>query len=138
MAWASNTRLLRREPARDGLICRLARDPGFIHGTLTGILMSLSQPSAARAAFSRRKHLMTNWMTGVCEANGISIHYLRTGGSKPPMVLLHGLTGSGSCWSPLARALEDEYDIVMPDARGHGSSSTPLNGYRYEDLWLDK
>jgi N-formylmaleamate deformylase len=76
---------------------------------------------------------MTNWMTGVCEANGINIHYLITGGSKPPLVLLHGLTGSGACWSPLARALEGEYDVVMPDARGHGNSSTPLNGYRYQD-----
>jgi len=76
---------------------------------------------------------MTNWTTAVCEANGIDIHYLRTGGSKPPLVLLHGLTGSGACWSPLARALEAEFDVVMPDARGHGNSSTPLNGYRYED-----
>jgi pimeloyl-ACP methyl ester carboxylesterase len=33
----------------------------------------------------------------------------------------------------LARALENEYDVVMPDARGHGDSSTPLHGYRYED-----
>jgi N-formylmaleamate deformylase len=76
---------------------------------------------------------MTNWMSGVCEANGINIHYLRTGGCKPPLVLLHGLTGSGACWIPLARALEGEYDVVMPDARGHGNSSTPLDGYRYED-----
>jgi N-formylmaleamate deformylase len=76
---------------------------------------------------------MTNWMAGVCRANGIDIHYLRTGGSKPPVVLLHGLTGSGACWAPLARSLESEYDVVMPDARGHGRSSTPLHGYRYED-----
>src|ERR1700689_916300 len=76
-------------------------------------------------------------MTGVCEANGIKIHYLRTGGSKPPVVLLHGLTGSGGCWSPLARALEGEYDGVMPDARGHGNSSAPLDGYRYEDYARD-
>lgn len=76
---------------------------------------------------------MTNWMAGVCRANGIDIHYLRTGGSKPPVVLLHGLTGSGACWAPLARSLEGEYDVVMPDARGHGCSSTPLQGYRYED-----
>ncbi len=76
---------------------------------------------------------MTNWTTAVCKANGIDIHYLRTGGPKPPLVLLHGLTGSGACWSPLARALEAEFDVVMPDARGHGNSSTPLNGYRYED-----
>jgi N-formylmaleamate deformylase len=33
----------------------------------------------------------------------------------------------------LARSLEAEYDVVMPDARGHGNSSTPLSGYRYED-----
>jgi N-formylmaleamate deformylase len=76
---------------------------------------------------------MTNWVTSVCEANGIKIHYRRTGGSKPPLVLLHGLAGSGACWTPLARALEGEYDVVMPDARGHGNSSTPLHGYRYED-----
>jgi len=76
---------------------------------------------------------MTNWSSSVCEANGIDIHYLRTGGSKPAVVLLHGLTGSGACWSPLARALEAEFDVVMPDARGHGHSSTPLSGYRYED-----
>lgn len=76
---------------------------------------------------------MTNWMSGVCKANGINIHYLRTGGRKPPLVLLHGLTASGACWTPLARALAGEYDVVMPDARGHGNSSTPVLGYRYED-----
>ncbi len=76
---------------------------------------------------------MTSLMSGVCEANGISIHYLRTGGDKPPLVLLHGLTGNGACWTPLARSFESEYDVVMPDARGHGNSSTPLHGYRYED-----
>lgn len=76
---------------------------------------------------------MTHWMTGELETNGINIHYLRTGGAKPAVVLLHGLTGSGACWTPLGRALESEYDVVMPDARGHGKSSTPLHGYRYED-----
>jgi pimeloyl-ACP methyl ester carboxylesterase len=33
----------------------------------------------------------------------------------------------------LARALEDEFDVVMPDARGHGGSSAPDYGYRYDD-----
>ncbi len=76
---------------------------------------------------------MTTWTTADCDVNGVRIHYLRTGGDKPPVVLLHGLTGSGACWTPLARALEAEFDVVMPDARGHGSSSTPPTGYRYED-----
>jgi len=76
---------------------------------------------------------MINWIRGVCEANGINIHYLRTGGDKPPLIALHGLTGSGACWSPLARALEGDYDVIMPDARGHGKSSAPLHGYLYRD-----
>ncbi|AFE11035.1 alpha/beta fold family hydrolase [Corallococcus coralloides DSM 2259] len=76
---------------------------------------------------------MTTWMRGVCETNGISLHYLRTGGANPPVVLLHGLIGSGACWTPVARVLESEFDVVMPDARGHGDSSTPPHGYRYDD-----
>ncbi|WP_437982033.1 alpha/beta fold hydrolase [Sorangium sp. So ce117] len=76
---------------------------------------------------------MTTWISGVCETNGITIHYLRTGGGKHPVVLLHGLMGSGACWTPLARALEAEFDVIMPDARGHGGSSAPHNGYRYDD-----
>jgi N-formylmaleamate deformylase len=73
------------------------------------------------------------WISGVSETNGVSIHYLRTGGGKPPVVLLHGLMGSGACWTPVTRALEHELDVVMPDARGHGGSSTPLHGYAYDD-----
>lgn len=73
------------------------------------------------------------WRHSVCETNGVSIHYLRTGGAKPPIVLLHGLMGSGACWTPLARALEGAFDVIMPDARGHGGSSAPDHGYRYDD-----
>jgi pimeloyl-ACP methyl ester carboxylesterase len=79
---------------------------------------------------------MLGWTTDVCEANGIDVHYLRTAGgnpASPPLVLLHGLIGNGACWTPVARALEGECDVVMPDARGHGRSSAPLHGYRYDD-----
>jgi N-formylmaleamate deformylase len=80
---------------------------------------------------------MSSWTTGTCEANGIDVHYLRTGGNKPPVVLLHGLMLNGACWTPLARALEKDYDVIMPDARGHGNSGTPEYGYRYHDLAAD-
>jgi pimeloyl-ACP methyl ester carboxylesterase len=80
---------------------------------------------------------MSTWSRGVCKTNGVSIHYLRTGGAKPPVVLLHGLMGSGECWTPLARALEGDFDVIMLDARGHGHSSTPDHGYRYDDLASD-
>ena len=80
---------------------------------------------------------VTSWINGTYQQNGVDLHYQRTGGSKPPLVLLHGLTASGACWSPLARALQDRFDVVMPDARGHGMSSAPLHGYRYEDHAMD-
>jgi N-formylmaleamate deformylase len=76
---------------------------------------------------------MTDGIGGVCETNGVAIHYVRTGGAGSPVVLLHGLMGSGACWTPLARSLEGEFDVLMPDARGHGDSSAPECGYRYDD-----
>jgi N-formylmaleamate deformylase len=75
---------------------------------------------------------MTVWTAAVHESGDVRIHYLRTGGSKPPLLMLHGLTSSGACWTPVARALEDQFDVLMPDARGHGASSAPPAGYRYE------
>jgi len=76
---------------------------------------------------------LTDWSTGCCKTNGINIHYTRTGGNKPPLVLLHGLTANGVCWTVVAHDLEEGYDVIMPDARGHGSSSKPATGYQYED-----
>jgi pimeloyl-ACP methyl ester carboxylesterase len=66
-------------------------------------------------------------------ASGIRLHYTRTGGDKPPLVLAHGVTDSGLCWSPVARALQDEYDVIMIDARGHGQSDVPERGYGPKD-----
>lgn len=80
---------------------------------------------------------MPAWKTAVCQTNNICIHYTRTGGSKPPLILLHGLMTNGLCWTGLARILEKDYDIIMPDARGHGNSDVPDNGYQYEDLAND-
>lgn len=73
------------------------------------------------------------WHRSICHANGIAVSYRRSGGQKPPLVALHGLFGSGACLLPLARALT-EYDVILPDARGHGGSSAPASGYRYADL----
>lgn len=63
------------------------------------------------------------WQSGTVEVSGGHLAYHRTGGPGPAMVLSHGLTDNGLCWSRVARALETEYDVVMLDARGHGESS---------------
>jgi N-formylmaleamate deformylase len=80
---------------------------------------------------------MAEWFSGDVVANGIKIHYHRTGGNKPPVVLAHGITDNGLCWMRLARALEDEYDLIMFDARGHGLSDAPETGYAPKDHVAD-
>jgi pimeloyl-ACP methyl ester carboxylesterase len=55
--------------------------------------------------------------------DGIELSYTRTGGDKPKIVLLHGITDQGSCWHQFASDLESDYDLIMYDAYGHGKSS---------------
>ncbi|MFX1286768.1 MAG: alpha/beta fold hydrolase [Promethearchaeota archaeon] len=65
------------------------------------------------------------------------MHYSRTGGNKPPLILSHGITDSGLCWVPIARDLEEFFDIIMVDARGHGLSESPPTGYSVETMVKD-
>ena len=76
---------------------------------------------------------MNEWSSGYVDGNGIRMHYYRTGGEKPPLVLAHGATDDGLCWTRVARALEQDYDVIMPDARGHGLSDAPAQGYTAAD-----
>ncbi len=80
---------------------------------------------------------MSGWTEGSVQTNGINLHYWRTGGTKPPVVLAHGITDNGLCWSRLARALEGEFDLIMVDARGHGLSDKPAHGYAPADHAAD-
>ncbi|HLZ29938.1 MAG TPA: alpha/beta hydrolase [Chloroflexota bacterium] len=78
-----------------------------------------------------------NWFSGDVETNGIRMHYFRTGGDGPPLVLSHGATDSGLCWTRVTQALEADYDVIMPDARGHGRSDAPETGYTAADHAAD-
>lgn len=73
--------------------------------------------------------MSSSWQSGYISNNGLRLHYTRIGGHKPPLVLAHGVTDDGLCWSPVAAALAPDYDVIMVDARGHGLSDAPLEGY---------
>lgn len=77
------------------------------------------------------------WREGDVVANGVRLHYYRTGGDKPAVVLSHGYTDSGLCWSQLASDLEADYDVVMYDLRAHGRSDVPANGYSADNRAAD-
>ena len=69
------------------------------------------------------------WQENYVEVDGLRLHYTRTGGDGPPVVLAHGFSDDGLCWTPVAEALAPDYDVVMVDARGHGRSDAPERGY---------
>ena len=77
------------------------------------------------------------WKSAYAGANGIRLHYWRTGGSGPRVVLAHGFSDNGRCWRRFAGAVEDEFDLVMYDARGHGLSDAPESGYSSVDHAAD-
>ena len=65
---------------------------------------------------------MSDWLSGDVAVGGVRLRYHRTGGDKPSLVLCHGFSDNGLCWSRVAHDLEADYDIIMYDARGHGES----------------
>lgn len=77
---------------------------------------------------------MLNLIASDIVAHGTKLHYYRAGGDKPPLVLLHGLTDDGLCWTPVAAALADRFDVIMVDARGHGMSDAPEDAYTLTTL----
>ena len=68
------------------------------------------------------------WQEGDLDIDGARFHYYRRGRGSP-LVLAHGAGDSGDCWTRVAAALEDSYDVIAYDARYHGlSDATPGPG----------
>jgi haloacetate dehalogenase len=51
--------------------------------------------------------------------------FLRTGGTGPPLLLLHGYPQTHVCWHKVAPELTRYATLVIPDLRGYGTSSAP-------------
>src|SRR5580765_7750070 len=59
---------------------------------------------------------------------GASI-FVRSAGSGPVVVLIHGYAETSDSWAPLAAELIKNYTVVVPALRGIGRSSRPTGGY---------
>ncbi len=70
-----------------------------------------------------------HWSESDIFANGIRQHSYRTGGERPPLLLLHGFNEYGLTWLRVTKELEQDYDIILLDARGHGHSDGIASGF---------
>jgi pimeloyl-ACP methyl ester carboxylesterase len=55
--------------------------------------------------------------------------FVRSAGTGPVVVLIHGYAETSDSWAPLATELVKTYTVVVPDLRGIGRSSRPAAGY---------
>jgi pimeloyl-ACP methyl ester carboxylesterase len=55
--------------------------------------------------------------------------FVRSGGTGPVVVLIHGYAENSDSWAPLAADLMKDHTVVVPDLRGIGRSSKPADGY---------
>lgn len=62
--------------------------------------------------------------------NGVTLH-VEEAGAGPPLLLLHGFTGSGATWRTFAPLLGAHRQLIAPDFLGHGQSDSPADPERY-------
>lgn len=70
------------------------------------------------------------------DVNGLSLHVQQLG-SGEPLLLLHGFGGCGQEWHDLAAAFAPSFRLIIPDLRGHGSSTNPSGRFRHDEAATD-
>lgn len=68
--------------------------------------------------------------------NGIELAYTRRG-KGTPLVLLHGYPFDHHTWDEVVPLLEDTFDLILPDLRGFGESTTVNAPYTMDDFASD-
>ena len=65
--------------------------------------------------------------------NGINLAYTRLG-KGTPLMLVHGFPLDSSSWNELIPYLKDHFDLILPDLRGFGKSTTVEAPYTLSDI----
>lgn len=68
---------------------------------------------------------------------GVAIAAHHFGGMGPELLLIHGIGSSSKDFAPVIEGLCQFCQPIALDLRGHGDSSRPEHGYRYEDYVQD-
>jgi pimeloyl-ACP methyl ester carboxylesterase len=69
--------------------------------------------------------------------DGVALVYWMWPGGEPPVLLLHGIGNYGRYWDLFADAIAGRLRLVAPDARGHGETGRPSDGYAPAEFVAD-
>jgi 3-oxoadipate enol-lactonase len=70
------------------------------------------------------------------KVRGFEMAYEDTGGTQPPLLLIHGFPLDRTLWMTQVRGLSDVARVIAPDLRGFGESSIP-SGIVTMDTYAD-
>lgn len=76
------------------------------------------------------------WQGQEATLNGVRI-YFETHGTGEALLLLHGFSGSSEDWKAAIHAWRADYQVIVPDLRGHGRSAMLTRTFRHEDAAAD-
>jgi len=68
--------------------------------------------------------------------NGVQL-YFEVHGTGEPLVLLSGFSGSSQDWKPSLAEWGANFQLILPDLRGHGRSEPLSRPFRHEDAAVD-
>jgi pimeloyl-ACP methyl ester carboxylesterase len=85
-------------------------------------------PALVRSAPAKVPFFPIGFRAAKVKTDGATL-YVRVGGAGPAVVMLHGFGDTGDMWAPVAKVLNKDRTVVVPDLRGMGLSSHPEDGY---------
>ncbi len=117
----------------------------LMHGRpLTGPGLRAFEPGAAAILAAEGADEPEGFL--VAMDGGVRVHFLDWGGPSRPtgetavtpgVLLIHGLAQTAWSWAPVARRLRTVARVAAMDARGHGLSDAPTDGYEPDQLAED-
>ena len=63
--------------------------------------------------------------------------YFEVHGTGEPLLLLHGFSGSSQDWIPSLEQWGTQFQLILPDLRGHGRSGILSKPFRHDEAAMD-
>lgn len=95
--------------------------------------MTTTSDSAIRNDESHGEHVVVK---AISLPTGVTLEYAERGSARPgvPVLFLHGVTDSWRSFESVFPELPPDIHAYALSQRGHGDSSRPAAGYRYQDM----
>ena len=124
----------RREMLRLSLAAALmgtAMNPNEVQATQTVAAKPISLPELPpKPPKDIAAKLFPGFLQTEVRTSGASIPVLHKG-DGPPVLLLHGYPETHVTWHKVAPRLAERFSVYVPDLRGYGDSSRPIDGDRH-------